>query len=188
MTICIFRNKTKGNIINWDTADWNTSKMTEGTSTYSDVCAKARLGLTLVPGHRTHRQGKVVCQNFGGNMAVLESQNAASKVMDKINKSHVCNSMSFPLWLAWNDQRQEGNYETLINNEMVQLQGSEYYGNWLPGQPNGETVENCVKVSDDGLFLDGNCENNKLCVLCYVPSIPNFQMRGKKVLNVSLLR
>ena len=152
--------------------------MTQGTSTYSKVCAKARLGLTLVPGQRTHRQGNVVCQNFGGNMAILENHEASVEVMDKVGKSSVCNAISFPLWLAWNDKRIEGNFESLVKDKTVYLQESRYYNRWLPGEPNGESIENCVKVSSQGLLVDGQCEDDKLCVLCYLPSIPNFQMRG----------
>ena len=151
--------------------------MTEGSSTYSDVCAKARLGLTLVPGTRAHRQGKVVCQNFGGNMAVLENQEEFNEVFEKVDNSSVCKSMSSPIWLAWTDKKQENTFEAEIKNKRIEL-GPGFYNTWKPGQPNGETVENCLKISKKGL-VDGNCEKDQKCVLCYLPSIPSFEMRGK---------
>ena len=60
------------------------------------------------------------------------------------------------------------NGQTLTNDK---------YSAWGLGEPNGESIENCVAVDSSGYWMDVPC-NQKTCSLCELPSTPVYILRG----------
>ena len=50
---------------------------------------------------------------------------------------------------------------------------------WLPGQPNGKDIEECLHIhSKSGLFIDRLCTSIKACFVCAWNHEPTFKLRG----------
>ena len=85
-----FRAFTKGNIINWDLADWDISNMQLNEINYSSICTGDKNELEVFY-NQDFDAGKVLCKALGGQMNVItdaKNQNQALEEMRLWNCEH----------------------------------------------------------------------------------------------------
>ncbi len=88
------------------------------------------------------------------------------------NNNNVSFNISWPfvsltgaIWAGWWDLATEGLFVD-VNNGTMNL-SSTNYSPWSPGEPNGDTRENCIVSWPGGAWNDQSC-NNQYCVACDV--------------------
>jgi hypothetical protein len=80
-------------------------------------------------------------------------------------------------WGGWWDVNEEGNF-TNVNTGML-LPKEVGDTKWYLGEPNGDTLENCVIVYPDrNAWNDDSC-SKKLCGFCEWERAPDLQIRGE---------
>ncbi len=160
------------------------------------LCSDSSIGNILVPGIWTIDQALTVCKSLGGKQAVVDSRIQAQNLLKLFNSSAQCNAHCNALitgevittfllssiyfaannwfWGGWWDRQKEGVFCNV--NDDTLLTNSEY-SQWARGDPNGDTLENCVSVDNHGLWRDTSC-SSKACTFCSIEKTPTYMLRG----------
>ena len=93
----IYSNKEKGDIVNWDTAQWDVSNMVEYEATYDKICRGQDLGELIFSSLRNYTAALTVCQNVHGNLIQVENEAQQQKAVDIIKNS---SSQKRILWIS----------------------------------------------------------------------------------------
>ena len=134
--------------------------------------------------------------NQGGEIATPTSADEYQKQLDiadrlivpDLHEKCVKAGGSIIIWMGYNDMELEGEYSShhvlsQSNTESLDEWRNPYSqdpitweGAWKPGQPNGGSLENCIRT-EDRLWADRSCAE-RYCALCYFPTQMNLTMRG----------
>ena len=121
--------------------------MIENEVHYDDICRSQELGQVIFSGYRNFTTALTLCQDVNGNLIEIESEAHQQKAIEIMKTSSFCDST----WIAWWDENDEGNWTSAINSSK-HLSGSSFQS-WRRGEPNGETLENCVSLHQDGKYV-----------------------------------
>jgi hypothetical protein len=94
-------------------------------------------------------------------------------------KPWLSNLHSEQFWAGWDDEKVEGSFASASTGEI--LNKSAGFWPFHPGEPNGDTMENCVVVwpSTGGQWNDYLC-SGKNCGFCHLQIRPRFKLRGEE--------
>ena len=130
--------------------------MFEEEVTYNDICKSQELGQKLFPGYRNYTTALALCQNVGGTMLQIETEAQQNSALELIKTSSTCSDTSEHgggrIWIALWDRNQEGEWISSINSS--KLLESNDFQSWEPGEPNGETIENCAALKQTGILIE----------------------------------
>ena len=121
--------------------------MIENEVHYDDICRSQELGQVIFSGDRNFTAALTLCQDVYGNLIEIESKAHQQKAIEIMKTSSFCDRT----WIAWWDENDEGNWKSAINSSK-HLSGSSFQS-WGQGEPNGETLENCVSLDQDGKYV-----------------------------------
>ena len=121
--------------------------MIENEVHYDDICKSQELGQVIFSGYRNFTTALTLCQDVNGNLIEIESEDHQQKAIEIMKTSSFCDKT----WIAWWDENDEGNWTSAINSSK-HLSGSSFQS-WRRGEPNGETLENCVSLHQDGKYV-----------------------------------
>lgn len=139
---------------------------------YKRICLPDKLGLTLFPNKVNFTSGMQLCKSVQGSLVYIESGVKETELNHVMSPKESCgNETWIDLWDKWS----EGLFRSAENKSLVLSNTS--YQNWDLGEPNGDTVENCVAYRR-GAWNDYSCGGEKLCTVCDIHTIPIFTMRG----------
>ena len=124
--------------------------MVEYEATYDKICRGQELGQVIFPGLQNYTTALTLCKNVRGNLLQIESVAQQQKAVDLLTNSSICSknpneTWNTGTWIGWSDDDQEGNWISALNSS-VSL-GKEHFQSWRPGEPNGETNENCAALA-----------------------------------------
>ena len=125
--------------------------MVEYEATYDNICRGQEMGQVIFPVLQNYTTASTLCQNVRGNLAQFETEAQQQKAIDLLTNSSICSKSSIELgtwigtWIGWSDDAKEGTWVSALNSS-VSL-GEEHFQSWGPGEPNGETKENCVAMA-----------------------------------------
>ena len=150
-----FRSNTdKGDLVNWETAQWDVKNMIINEVTYDDICKSQELGQVIFPGYRNYTTALALCQNVGGTLLQIETEAQQNLALELMKTSSTCSDISVygaeSTWIAWWDHNQEGEWSSSINSSKL-LETNDFQP-WEPGEPNGETIENCAALKQTGIY------------------------------------
>ncbi len=74
------RSFEKGNLLNWNTAQWTIYNMTETTVESDILCTGADLGNTLIPGKWDIDDSRLLCNQMGGKTSVVGSRQEQEEI------------------------------------------------------------------------------------------------------------
>ena len=114
---------------------------------YDDICRSQELGQVIFSGDRNFTAALTLCQDVYGNLIEIESKAHQQKAIEIMKTSSFCDST----WIAWWDENDEGIWKSAINSSK-HLSGSSFQP-WAPGEPNGETLENCAALDKGGKYV-----------------------------------
>ena len=143
MDFWIYSKKEKGDIVNWDSAQWDVSNMVEYEVTYDKICRDQELRQEIFSGLRNYTTSLTLCQNVRGNIIQIENEAQQQNAVALLTNRSICSKNAS--WIGWSDDDQEGNWVSALNSS-VSL-GKEHFKSWAPTEPNGETSENCAALS-----------------------------------------
>ena len=129
--------------------------MVEYEATYDKICGGQELGHVIFPGLQNYTNALTLCKNVRGNLFQIESVAQQQKAVDLLTNSSICSknpnsTWNAGTWIGWSDDDQEGNWISAFNSS-VSL-GEEHFQSWRPGEPNGETKENCLALGANGKY------------------------------------
>ena len=139
----IYSNKEKGDLVSWNTAQWNVSNMVEYEVTYDKICRGQVLRQEIFPGLRNYTTSLTLCQNVRGNIIQVENEAQQQNAVALLTNRSICSITA--AWIGWSDDDQEGNWVSALNSS-VSL-SEEHFQSWRQGEPNGKTEENCVALA-----------------------------------------
>ena len=114
---------------------------------YDDICRSQELGQVIFSGDRNFTAALTLCQDVYGNLIEIESKAHQQKAIEIMKTSSFCDST----WIAWWDENDEGNWMSAINSSKHLSRSS--FQSWAPGEPNGETLENCAALDKGGKYV-----------------------------------
>ena len=121
--------------------------------TYDEICKSQQLGQVIFPGYRNYTTALKLCQNVGGTLLQIETEAQQNVALELMKSSSICSDFSVSgaegTWIAWWDQNQEGEWISSINSS--KLLDVNDFQTWEPGEPNGETIENCAVLKRTGI-------------------------------------
>ena len=167
-------------MVNWDTAKWNVTNMRSYETSYDQICKSQALGPVIFPGLWNFTTSLTLCKNVRGNLLQIQDQSQQDKALELMNSSKLCSNppskvMSEGSWIAWWDVPQEGKMVSPFDSQNVLTKDS--YQMWDAGEPNGETIENCVVLRRTGRWNDLDC-GRSTCAICDMQETPVFETRG----------
>lgn len=176
-------NLVKGDLMNWEEASWEVSNLSEYDTEYSTICNPPTLGLVLIPGLWNISYARTLCKNIGGDMNVIKDE-ANDGLVGELALHDSCkrvtNGNFGGVWNGWWDEKEEGVFTSLTNQE--EKLDDQSFSNWRGGEPNGNSIENCglLLMSRTTRFerswIDESCQG--ACTSCLVPSMPKFILKG----------
>jgi hypothetical protein len=191
-----FRQPLYGDLVNWKTAQWDVTNMEMYDTDYNSICSTSDLGLVIFPGNWNYSAANTLCENVKGGMVTLYNQSDQDTIINLLNKSSTCREIGESIslssinnvlqlniiegvsgraWIGWWDVPNEGTYESIIEHDVL-LQPDGFHP-WSPGEPNGDTLENCVELTLSGDWNDARCSKTR-CTACNMKETPIFNMRG----------
>ena len=128
--------------------------MIEYDASYDEICTSSELGQVIFPGLRNYSTALTLCQNVKGNLIQIETEAEQQVALDVLKTSSICSDPSVygseGSWIAWWDQPKEGKWVSSVNSSKALEKSS--FQPWAPGEPNGETVENCAVLRRSGVL------------------------------------
>ena len=164
-----------GNVINWSNAEWEVSGMVSYNEDNKKICGPLQLGVVLVPELKTIYDSRQICNNLGGKINVISNKKNNDEVIELMKTSQVC-LKGGGIWTGWWDEISEGNWTSIPYSKPLNI---ESFDPWQPGEPNGNTIENCAAITTGSIseWADSDC-NRKFCVTCLIQTLPVFILRG----------
>ena len=98
------------------------------------------MGGKLLEALMTWHEGRLKCQEMGGEMVVPSSSEETNYLLSKLENG---------MWINCNDLEIEGQWDCTPDN------GG--YMNWNKEEPNGETIENCAELETLSPWGNGSC-------------------------------
>ena len=157
---------------------------------YEKICKPLELGLLLIPGSWSIYDARQICNTLRGNMNVISNEKNNDEITELMKKSETClNHYKFGgwksggIWTGWWDEPTEGKWMSVSYSEPL---NSKSFAPWHPGEPNGDTIENCACLhrfhfeeenTTASQWNDVDC-NRKFCVACLIQTLPIFILRG----------
>ena len=149
---------------------------------YTNICKPSAIGLSLIPGNWNMHRAKNLCKILRGEINVISSDTNNDEILNMMIGSSTC---AEHVWTGWWDLLKEG--EWIPVSSSIPLQ-SQFEPPWMPGEPNGQTKENCAVMKTieydnetKGIWNDVSC-SYKYCAACQIPSKPTFYLRGKRLI------
>ena len=171
-------------MINWKKAVWDVRGMTTYNIEYEKICKPLEIGLILIPGFWSVYDSGRICKNLRGNMNVISNKENHDEIAEMMKNSEMCSIGENGLggiWTGWWDEITEGKWISVPYSEPLKR---ESFAPWHPGEPNGDTIENCASLHltkyKDGTVPEWNdidC-NRKFCVACLIETLPVLILRG----------
>ena len=82
-----------------------------------------------------------------------ETEAQQTTALELMKNSSICSKPSLygseGSWIAWWDDENEGEWVSAVNSS-IKLKNMPYQP-WAPGEPNGETIENCAVLRRSGI-------------------------------------
>ncbi|CAM6054348.1 unnamed protein product [Sphagnum tenellum] len=148
----------KGNLVNWETAEFDAFNMTTEMSTTEALCIPPRPGMIIFPEQRNITEHLAICHKMRGLVSIIRDNQAGD------------------WWTGWWDEPKDGTFSN-VNNASDVLKSSDFQP-WYYGEPNGDTMENCGVVSIGwNMWNDVTCDV-LLCGFCDLERAPDIQIRG----------
>ena len=122
--------------------------MVEYEVTYHKICRRQEMEQNMFTGLRNYTTALKICQNVHGNLVQIETEAQQQEVVHLLKNSSICSNTGS--WIGWSDDDQEGKWVSALNSS-VSL-GKENFQSWRPGEPSGETRENCASIDKDGRY------------------------------------
>jgi hypothetical protein len=165
----------KGNLVNWDTAKFELYNMTLQHYKIKYICKPISPGNLVFLAQRNFVDHNAVCYRLRGRptkVRDIDTQVALSKEsLQHLN----CADNAGMYWSGWSDSEDEGNMTYAVTGEYI---GPIDFQPWYPGEPDGESLQNCVGVSArTNTWADVSC-SKKMCGFCDMESLPALTFRG----------
>ena len=175
------RKMNKGNIVNWDRAQWNFTNAELGKRTQEEVCKLPDPRDVAFPERRTYEKHNLLCKAINGKVTVITSEDFQARFTDMflstIPKSILSSSLTFlQVWAGWDDVTKEGDWWNINTGDSM----SNSLLLWSPGEPNGERLENCATLwVARGVWNDAPCDY-PFYGSCFIEARPRMNLRGRK--------
>ena len=161
----------------------------------SEICTDANATDVFFPWSGGMEAGNLLCNNYKGNMTVIENFKMWQALSSKMNiKWDVKDYYSFngfatpskdilaknmtedvSLWIGFSDEETEGHFVDIIEGKI-----SFNYSLFAKGEPNGNRKENCVAKGAKYGWIDARCSRNNP-FFCRMQQNPEFKIRGEKL-------
>ncbi len=82
----------KGDLVNWESSDWDVVNMNEIMLESSILCKGQELGSVLIPGQFNLREANLFCKVGGGEQTVIKSLEKQLELKQKFLNSSQCSS------------------------------------------------------------------------------------------------
>ena len=171
-----------GDLVDWNTAEWEVIGMDEYEINLSTVCQSNDLGLgiVLVPGNWNITMATNLCMALKGQINVISTKTNNDQIKSLMESSKKCGSV----WTGWWDEDIEGHMKSITSGNSLTNQ---QFAPWEIGEPNGDVMENCGILNQHSAeWNDIDC-SSEYCVACQIPSTPIFVLRGKESLKFLFL-
>ncbi|KAK3875259.1 hypothetical protein Pcinc_019858 [Petrolisthes cinctipes] len=173
------RTRGHGDIIDWDTADFELgSDVSKVEVDLAVTCNVVPLPFFMFPDKLQVSDALSLCAAFGGDVVTprnAQEQEVVYKLGEE-NKDQCAKEGGPLMWLGITDDAEKGVWRYYSSGENVN------YTNWAPGQPNGLSLENCAVLKGEtflGGWSDQSCKKSyKVCVLCSLKMPVFLRFRG----------
>lgn len=182
-TLCNSEDQEGGDLIHWNNAQWNVANMQWYYADMSDICRANQIGWKLFPSKVNFTFASSTCQSLKGHL-VLPSGSNDEKTLGELvqRRGEICKNET---WINLSDEDSEGHF--VPPNTPHQSDHKDMRYNWMMGEPNGDTLENCVVYSAGKTDIsvgirtglnDYPCYYSE-CFVCDIKTtILTFRMRG----------
>ena len=80
-----------GNIIGWNTTQWNTTNMVMVETPQEEICQSPKIGPILFQNKMNFEDAKTLCHGFKGTIPLIEDQQYQDKITNIFKNDSKCN-------------------------------------------------------------------------------------------------
>ncbi|KAF2368337.1 Pentraxin-related [Trinorchestia longiramus] len=177
ITLCtssIDQKATRGDVIDWDSAQWTLGEDYKEVPV-RETCQVSPTQHVMFQELLQFNAAVNLCSAFGGRLSLPSNDQELKEVYKIANQSAAaCAPSNGPLtWLDMTDRSYEGEWRRASDNSKVT------YFNWRFGQPNGDYIENCAVMREEGAWSDISCAKSfQVCAMCELNVPVNLRFRG----------
>jgi hypothetical protein len=166
----------KGNLVNWDTAKFELYNMSVQHYKIKYVCKPINPGNLIFPAQRNFADHNAVCFRLKSWPTIIRDSDIQHALSRENVKHPNCADKDGMFWSGWSDFNNEGNMTYIMTGEYLSPID---FQPWYPGEPNGESIQNCVGVAArDNSWSDVPC-SKKMCGYCEMDRLPDLRLRGE---------
>jgi hypothetical protein len=85
---------TKGNLVNWETAEFDTINMTATQQTTESICVPVRPGNVIFPNRRNFSSVIDLCGKMKSKVSVIKTEEQQQEMIDKRNQQPTCGPLT----------------------------------------------------------------------------------------------
>ena len=164
--------QTKGNILNWDTAHWNTVGLNKFEMKKDEVCGtkETKEFLMIFKDEKTFDDTIRHCKAVGGEIAVASNTRAMQEMIEAAKLADECGSGFFS---GYTDELEEGVWRDANTAEKMT------WGNWSQGEPNNyDGDEHCTGFSVANGEINNQKCSKEYCPICRVKENTELHLQG----------
>ena len=166
--------KRRGNILAWETMKWKVEgdKMEEVEERAETVCSQATTYKLLLSETKEQQEAVYTCNKLDhGSMVEAANKKEIKDLVEWVWASQ-WEAKCPTLWTPFTDRGQEGVFKSLVSGNIHDDL------TWGPGQPNGDTTENSVRIVTETELLEDIESTNSDCFVCRLQKSFAAQLRG----------
>ena len=164
---------SQGDFLAWKEMKWKVMGGMEKVDEAEDnVCKQATTYRLLIAGTKDQQEAIAACDKLGhGSMVEAAKREEIKEVVTWVEERQG-QAKCATLWTPLTDQSEEGVFESLVSGK-AQCDLA-----WGPGQPNGDTTENSVRIMSENQLLEDVDSTKSDCFVCNLQRSFAAQLRG----------
>ena len=163
----------QGDYLAWERMKWKVEgEMEEVEERAEKVCSQATTYRLLLSETTEQQEAIATCDKLGhGNLEEAGNMEEIKELVGWVG-TRQWEAKCLSLWTPFTDQSEEGVFKSLLSGNVRDDLA------WAPGQPNGDTIWNSVRIITETELLEDVASSKSDCFVCRLQTSFAAQLRG----------
>ena len=165
--------ETGGNLLDWNTAQWEVVGLQEEELDIEEICSEHQdTELIVLSKKRDFDTSRRICKAIGGALSVAQDNQITQGMLEVLGSMKTQSQCGMKFYSGFTDQHEEGIWLDANSGKIMK------WTNWYRGHPADQEDYDCSQIHVGyKKNIDGFC-SEELCPLCNVPVMTAYHLQG----------